>query len=100
MAELAQDLAETLRPSPADTIERPRGEAAAGTKGDLIEWANLVVTFSAGLPTIVAMVRTWRRQAGDAKVHLEIDGDKLYLEGLSSEDERRAVAAFLAKHGA
>jgi hypothetical protein len=96
--ELTWDLAETLRESPADDVERPRGQAQAGAKGTALEWAELIVSFSGGLPVILGYVRSWLRRQPGAKVTIELDGDKLVLEHSSPELQEQLARAFLARH--
>jgi hypothetical protein len=54
----ADDLAGRLRQELRETgfdVERPAvGDAPLGTKGDAIGWAQLAVSFSGGLPALVA----------------------------------------------
>lgn len=98
--DLTWDLMETLRESPADEVERPRAEQADGAKGSTLEWAQLIVSFSAGLPQIVSLIRGWVGRRPDAKVRIEIDGDVLELEKASPEVQDQLARAFLARHPA
>ena len=58
------------------------------------------MTFSGGLPGLVALVRGWTaRQGGETSVTMVIDGDRLEVPATSAEERSEHVAAFLARHG-
>jgi hypothetical protein len=98
--DLTWDLVETLQESPAEAVERRRIEADEGVKGRALEWAELVVSFSGGLPAIVGFIRGWLRRQPGAKVRIELDGDSFEVEHASPELQDRLVEAFLARHPA
>ena len=97
--ELSADLMRSIDESPADDVERPRGDSQEGQKGAALDWASLAVTFTGGLPAIVGYVRGWlRRQPDAASITIVIDGDKLVLERVDPEIQAKLVEAFLARH--
>lgn len=96
--ELTWDLVETLRESPADKVERPRADAGEGAKGPALDVAQLLVTFSGGLPQIVGLIQGWLHRRPDAKVRIELDGDVVEIEHASPEVQAQLVRAFLERH--
>jgi hypothetical protein len=98
-AELTWDLREELERSQAESIEHAAGTAPDGAKGSAHEWAQLLVTFSGGLPGLIALVRGWAdRNDRDAAVTLELDGDRIELSDASPEERKALLDAFLARH--
>ena len=98
-AELTWDLKEELEQSRAESIEHAEGVAPAGAKGGALEWAELIVTFSGGLPGLIALIRGWADRNEDAGLSLEIEGDRLVLETATPAQRGQALDAFLARHG-
>jgi hypothetical protein len=98
--DLGWDLMDVLRESPADAVDATRGDGGAGSKGPgALEWANLIVTFSGGLPVIVGYVRSWlSRQRKGAKVTIALGEDILTLDNADAETTQRLTDAFLARH--
>ena len=96
--EFTWDLVETLRESPAERVERSRGAPEEGSKGTSLEWAELVVSFSGGLPAIVGLVRSWLGRQPGAKVKIDLDGDSLEIENASPAVQDQLIEAFLARH--
>ncbi|QES48401.1 hypothetical protein DEJ50_11775 [Streptomyces venezuelae] len=78
------------------------GPAPAGTRGAAAELGNvLLVTLPPALPlleSLVRAVRNWLGRAGDARsVVLEIDGNRLELTGIRSEEQRRLTEVWIAR---
>jgi Effector Associated Constant Component 1 len=96
--DLTWDLIETLKESPADSVERPPADVPDGAKGTALEWAQLAVSFSGGLPVIVGLIRAWVGRRPDAKVRIELDGDSLELDNASPELQDQLARAFLSRH--
>jgi hypothetical protein len=97
--ELSADLMQSIDESPADDVERRRGESQEGQKGAALDWASLAVTFTGGLPAIIGYVRGWLHRQPDAQsITIELDGDKLVLERATPEMQAEIVQAFLARH--
>jgi Effector Associated Constant Component 1 len=96
---LAEQLRRDLLESEVGDVRRPeRGEARSGAKGDLLAWAELVVTLTGGLPTLVAVIRAWAQRGSGRRVTLELDGDKLEVSGASSEQQERLINSWLQRH--
>jgi Effector Associated Constant Component 1 len=98
--DLGWDLMDVLRESPADAVEATRGDGGAGSKGPgALEWANLIVTFTGGLPVIVGYVRSWlSRQEKGTTVKIVFGDETLELGNADPETARRLTDAFLARH--
>jgi hypothetical protein len=98
----ADDLAGRLRQELHETgfdVERTAvGDAPPGTKGDAIGWAQLAVSFSGGLPALVAAIRTFTSRDGTRKVTITLSNDTLELTGPTSTQQQQLVDAWLERH--
>ena len=98
----ADDLAGLLRQELHETgfdVERPAvGDAPPGTKGDALGWAQLAVSFSGGLPALVALLRTFTHRDETRKVTMTLGDDTLELSGPTSTQQQQLVDAWLARH--
>ena len=98
----ADDLAGLLRHELLDTgfdVDRPSvGAAPPGTKGDALGWAQLAVSFSGGLPALVAAIRTFTSRDETRKVTLTLSNDTLELTGPTSTQQQQLVDAWLSRH--
>jgi hypothetical protein len=98
----ADDLAGRLRQELHETgfdVERPAvGDAPPGTKGDAIGWAQLAVSFSGGLPALVAAIRTFTSRDETRKVSMTMSNDTLELTGPTSTQQQQLVDAWLVRH--
>lgn len=98
----ADDLAGQLRQELHQTgfdVQRPTaGDAPAGTKGDAISWAQLAVTFSGGLPALVAAIHAFTQRDETRKVTITLDDDTLELTAPTSTQQQQLVDAWLMRH--
>ena len=98
----ADDLAGRLRQELHETgfdVERPAdGAAPPGTKGDAVGWAQLAVSFSGGLPALVAAIRTFTQRDGTRNVTVTLNDDTLELTGPTSTQQQQLVDAWLVRH--
>jgi hypothetical protein len=98
----ADDLAGLLRQELHETgfdVERPAvGEAPSGTKGDGLAWAQLAVSFSGGLPALVAVLRTFTQRDETRKITMTLGNDTLELAGSTSAQQQQLVDTWLARH--
>ena len=98
---LNQQLQQDLRELHEADFELARaGEAPEGTKSGLasIDWTTLFVTLAASggvLTTLVNLIQS--KLTRDRSVTLEIDGDKLTVTGISSEDQKRLIDDWLKR---
>ena len=93
--ELNQQLQQDLRKLEDADFELARaGETPEGTKSGLapIDWTMLFVTLAASggvLTTFINLIQS--KLTKDRSVTLEIDGDKLTVTGISSDDQKRLI---------
>ena len=95
---LRQDL---LRLDVEDVELVPRTETPAGAKGADFDWTKLLVSVgSAGgiLAKLMATLQSWLSYDQRRSVTLEIAGDKLAIQGVSSAEQKRLVDAWLRRH--
>jgi len=99
--ELNQQLQQDLRElDDADFELAHFGATPEGTKSGLasIDWTTLFVTLAASggaLTTIINLIQS--KLTKDRSVTLEIDGDKLEVTGISSEDQKRLIDDWLKR---
>jgi hypothetical protein len=98
-ADLAEQLREELQESGVGSVHRPESDdAPIGAKGDALAWAELVVTVTGGLPALVGLIRAWAQRGSGRKVTLDLDGDKLEVSGISSEQQEQLIRRWLERH--
>jgi len=84
-----------------EAVERPAaGPAPPGSRGlELAVLGTLLVTIAQeALPVVLATVGRWVSRQGERSVTIELDGDRIEVSGASSEDQRRLIDAFVARH--
>jgi hypothetical protein len=101
--ELVGHLRRELLELDVDSVDRARGgPAPKGARAvDVLALGTLLVSLvdpATVLPTVVAAVEVWLRGRGQRSVKLEVDGDVLEVTGLSSQDQRRLIDGWLARH--
>jgi hypothetical protein len=79
-------------------VDHAPTDAVPGAKGDALAWAELIVTLSGSLPALVAAVRSWVSRDRTCNVTLELDGDRLVLEGVRSEEQLALAKEWLERH--
>jgi hypothetical protein len=87
-----------------ESIEREGGgPAPPGTRAaDILALGTLVVTLvrsSERLSAVVAVLQSWLT-GRQRSVKLELDGDVLEVTGLSTADQRRLIASWIARQAA
>jgi hypothetical protein len=76
---------------------RPSSGAEDGAKGDLLEWATLVVTAAGTAPAIVQLLRGWSGRHRGSRLRLRDGDDVLELEEPSDEVQSKAVEEWLGR---
>jgi hypothetical protein len=104
LAELTQQLRGELLELNVEAVDLARaGEAPERAKaGDPIAWGELLVTLAASggaLVTLIGTLQSWLTHHERRSVTLEIDGDKLEVTGISSEEQQRLINTWLSRHG-
>ena len=82
----------------------PSGEPPAGSRAfEVLALGGLVVTLARDAGALKGVVRTlqsWLARDQRRSVKLELDGDALEVTGVSSQEQERLIAAWLARHSA
>lgn len=74
-------------------------EGAKGV-GEAVGSLLVVLAASGGvLTTLIGTLQAWLTRQSGSKLLVEIDGDRIELTGATSEERRRALDAWLARHG-
>ena len=104
VAEAALQLRRELLGLDVDTVKTPQaGAPLPGTKGVEVAVAGaLLVSLSDPrvLAPVVEAVRSWLAGSFQRSVKMELGGDVLELNGLSSAEQRRLADEWLARHAA
>ncbi len=102
--ELARQLRQELCELDVNSVDFARAASApARAKGDPVTLGTLLVTLAASggvLTTLINAVQSWLARQERTSVTLEIGGDKLSITGVSSEEQRRLIAAWLRRQKA
>lgn len=96
-ADLARMLQAALRSAGIDAHVGGRSTSSLA-KGAALDWAQLVVSFTGGLPFVVQAIRGWRSRAPSTTLHIRIDDDQLDLGAVDEATETRLVEAFIQRH--
>jgi hypothetical protein len=100
-AELAARLRDELVGHELDPVPVPAAspEGAKGV-GEAVGSLLVVLAASGGvLTTLIGTLQAWLTRQSGSKLLVEIDGDRIELTGATSEERRRALDAWLARHG-
>ena len=102
LEELTHQLQRELADLEVDSVELvSAGEAPPGTRAvDVLAVGTLLVTLaksSGVLSTVVSAVQSWLAGPRQRTVKLELDGDTLEVTGLTSADQRRLIANWIAR---
>ena len=103
LAELTRRLRGQLLELDVDKVEPATGgEAPAGSKGiELLAIGGLVIQFamkSEVLKSVVDATTAWLGRQQGRSVKLTLDGDTLEVTGVSSDEQRRLVDLWVARH--
>jgi len=78
------------------------GKIPAGAKtGEPITWGALLVTLAASggvLTALINVLQSWLTRHEQRGVSLEVDGDKLEVKGMSSQEQQQLIDAWLSRH--
>jgi hypothetical protein len=96
--DLAGQLRQELHEAGFDVGRPTAGAAPPGTKGDALAWAQLAVSFSGGLPALVAAIRTFTQRDETRKVTMTLGDETLELTGPTSTQQQQLVDAWLTRH--
>ena len=78
------------------------GEAPEGSKSGapVALGALLVTAMTSGsvFPHLLDLLKSWLTRHGLRSVTLEIDGDKLEVKGISAQEQKRLIDAWMSRH--
>jgi hypothetical protein len=78
------------------------GETPVGAKAGAPPDLNTILLTLAGaggvLTTIIGVLQSWLTRHEKRSVTLEIDGDKIEITGISSEEQKRLADAWIRRH--
>jgi len=77
------------------------GEVTAGAKGSYLEVGALLITLlvsSGAVPPLIELIRSLLTHHSLRSATLEIDGDKLEVQGLSAREQRELIEAWMSRH--
>lgn len=88
-----------------DSVEVPRGGqpptgAKAGAELAVVGTLLLTAPDSALLSAVVEVIKSWIGRASGRTARLEIDGDVLDVQGLSSSEQKLLIQQWIARHNA
>ena len=84
-----------------DAVPLKAGEAPEGSKGDVVALGALLITTLASsgvMPHLFDLLKTWLTRHGLRSVTLEIDGDKLEVKGVSAQEQKQLIDAWMSRH--
>jgi Effector Associated Constant Component 1 len=79
----------------------PNALPPTGAKGLAVGLDSLLITLAGSgslLSTVVSTVGTWLTERRKCSATLKLDGDEITITNPSAEDQRKLIAAFLARH--
>jgi hypothetical protein len=88
-----------------DSVEAPRGGqpptgAKVGAELAVVGALLLTAPNSALLSAVVEVIKSWIGRSSRRTARLEIDGDVLDLQGLSSSQQKLLIEQWIARHNA
>lgn len=102
IAELCRQLRQELMELDVDAVDQvDTGTVPAGAKGDVLALGTLLVTLAGSggvLTTLINALQSWLTRHERGTVTMEMDGDKLAMTGISSEQQRLLIKAFISRH--
>jgi hypothetical protein len=103
LAESADQLLQELSELDVDDVQpATAGDAPAGSKGiELVALGALIVKLARSgkvLGQVVSVVRDWMARNNANSVHLEIDGDVLEIKGISPDERKTLIDAWVQRH--
>jgi hypothetical protein len=103
LLELTTNLHEELEQLDVETIRTPtQSSLQEGAKsGDVVTWGQLLLTLAASggvLTSVIATLKAWLLRQTKCSIKVEMDGDVLEIKGVDSEDQRRIIDQWLARH--
>jgi hypothetical protein len=101
--EATSQLRQELASLNVNSVSRPAGgKAPPGTRGvEIPELATLLVTLGPDvIAGVASTIAAWVGRAGGRRIKLDLGDDSIEATGVSKEDQRRLIEAFLARQSA
>ena len=103
LADLTTNLRDELEQLNVENIQLPvQSNHPQGAKsGDAFTWGQLLLTLAASggvLTSIIATIKAWLLRQTRCSIRVEMDGDTLEITGVDSEDQRKIIDQWLARH--
>jgi uncharacterized protein YidB (DUF937 family) len=102
VAEATAQLRRELLELDVDSVKVPEGgPPPPGSKAaEVLAIGSLIVTLvkSTGLGAVVHTIQSWISRQQQRSVKLAIDGDTLEVTGVSSDEQRRLIDEWIARH--
>ena len=97
LAELTQHLREDLLETRVESVERVHGvEAPAGSKGDPVTLASLLVTLApTALTGLIAVLQSWLTRHERTSLTLQRGEQKITVTGALSKEQQQVIADWL-----
>lgn len=104
IAKLSQQLIGELVKLNIESVDFVRKESLEdGTKaGDVISWETLIITLAASggvISTFINFILGWAKRNEGRTVVLELNGNKLEVAGLSSNEQKELVETWFKRNG-
>ncbi len=77
------------------------GDVPEGAKGDPVSWGTLLLTLDASggvITTLINSAQSWLTRNDRKSITLEINGDKLDIKGVSTDEQTRLINEWLSRH--
>jgi hypothetical protein len=75
------------------------GKIPEGARGDPFALGTLVVTLvTPVIPKLIDILQSWRMNRGSRPLSLEIDGDKITIDGNPTKEQQRLIDLFINRH--
>ena len=103
LAKLTQQLRNDLLELDVEDVALSSAEKVPeGSKsGDAVTWAQLIITLAASggvFTTLIGLLQAWVTRYERHTLTLEIDGDKLEITGISTEEQERLTNEWMSRH--
>ncbi|MCP4269281.1 MAG: hypothetical protein GY777_27550 [Candidatus Brocadiaceae bacterium] len=77
------------------------GDVPEGAKGDPVSWGTLLLTLAASggvITTLINSAQAWLTRNDRKSITLEINGDKLDIKGVSTDEQTRLINEWLSRN--
>jgi hypothetical protein len=101
-AKITQGLGNEILELDVEDVRWPKEDIPEGSKGgDAVTWGQLIITLAASggvFTTLITLLQAWVSRYERHALTLEIDGDKLEITGISTEEQKRLIDEWMSRH--